>query len=114
MKWKMYLIVYSILLLSIFAGAYLKLIPTGIKIIPFYDSLGHFVLYGIWGYLLAKVFNRQLMISSVGIPIGIGVALSTSIIEEVLQSLSSIRTFSLSDLGWGLMGIVISWLIVKK
>jgi polysaccharide biosynthesis protein VpsQ len=108
MKWKPYLIVYTILLVSIFIGAYLQLIPTEIKAIPAYDSIGHFVLYGIWGYLFIKVFPRKVFGS---ISLGALIIVAIAILEESLQSLSSVRTFSLLDLGWGLLGIFISWLL---
>jgi len=52
-QWKWYLGGYTLLILTIFALAYLKYIPTELNTIPDYDSIGHFVLYGIWGYLFA-------------------------------------------------------------
>lgn len=105
--------IYTLLLLTIFLLAYLDLIPRGLKAIPFYDSLGHFVLYGTWGYLFGKVFSKIIQIGSLNIPVGILIVTFIAIIEECLQSLSSVRTFSLFDLGWGILGIVFAYILLK-
>ncbi len=105
--------IYTSLLLTIFLLAYLGLIPRGLKAIPFYDSLGHFVLYGTWGYLFGKVFSKILQIGSLKIPTGIFIVTIIAITEECLQSLSSVRTFSLFDLGWGILGIFFAYILLK-
>lgn len=107
-KWNVYLSIYTCLLLLIFVFAYLRLIPTELKMVPFYDSIGHFVLYGIWGYLFAKVFDRQIRLNILSIPIGVLITFGIAVVEESLQSLSSVRTFSLYDLGWGVLGIFLA------
>lgn len=115
MRWKTSLILYTLVLLVIFISAYLKLIPTEIKAVPFYDSIGHFVLYGIWGYLFARVFNKNALRSdSWFLPWGILLALTIAIVEESLQSFSAVRTFSLFDLGWGIVGILLALFVVNQ
>jgi hypothetical protein len=114
MKWKVYLASYSLFLTLIFIGAYFNLIPRGLKSVPYYDSLGHLFLYGIWGYLFAKVFPNKIKVFGLSFPIGILVSITIAVIEEFLQLLSSVRTFSLFDLGWGILGILFAWMLVKK
>jgi VanZ family protein len=94
MQWKVLLVIYSAFLLVIFLLAYLGLIPTEIKTVPFYDSIGHFVLYGILGYLSARVFNEPLMVNKLAVQSGILIVIGVVILEEYLQSFSVVRTFS--------------------
>ena len=114
MKWKLSLILYSLFLLVVFIAAYLELVPTEIKLVPFYDSVGHFVFYGIWGYLFAKVFSRKINIRIFVFPLGILLIICIAVLEESLQSLSTIRAFSIFDLGWGIIGILLGWLLLGK
>lgn len=113
MKWKIILFAYTFLLLIIFLLAYLGLIPTEIKFIPFYDSIGHFLLYGTWGYLFGRVFTEMLEIGLLKISMGVFAVYLIAILEECLQPLSSLRTFSLFDLGWGILGIFFAYIILR-
>lgn len=104
---------YTIFILAIFTLAYMGLIPLEISKIPFYDSIGHFVLYGLWAYFAGMAFSKKIFIG-VSVPKGILIVLLIAILEESLQSLSSIRTFSLSDMYWGFIGIAVAFLVTKK
>lgn len=86
--------------------AYSNGIPKQISIIPYYDLIGHFFLYGIWGYLAHRALNR---IERFGMPIGPAIIAFITIAEELLQQLSENRTSSLSDLLFSLAGV---WLAV--
>lgn len=114
MKWKFFLFIYTSLFFLIFISAYLGLIPTEIKNIPFYDSIGHFVLYGILGYLSGKVFTKVFKIGIFKVHISIVLVAIIAILEECLQLLSPLRTFSIFDLGWGLLGIFIASIALNK
>ena len=115
MKWKNYFAVYTLFLLTIFVLAYMGHIPTKLNLIPFYDSIGHFVLYGTWGFLFAMAFSRPLAwVGKFAIQKGIFLVVPVAVVEECLQSLSPTRTFSLFDLGWGLLGITFAWLLANR
>jgi len=103
-----FFIIYTCFIVLVSVLAYLNIIPTQQIRIPYYDYIGHFILYGIWAYLFAWVLPKKaISISTFYIPWGIVVVMVITIIEECLQSLSTVRTFSLNDLGFSLMGIVV-------
>lgn|SRR5574343_1407732 len=109
---KTYLAIYTTLILTIFALAYLGLIPAEIKYFPYYDSIGHFVLYGMWGYLAGRAFSKNIS-ADIGIPTGLVVISIIAILEEFTQSFSAIRTFSFLDLTWGFLGILTATFLIK-
>jgi len=114
MKWSFVLIIYTFILLSIFALAYCGYIPTQLNAIPYYDSIGHFVLYGLWGFLFAKTFEKPILTKNgFTVPLGILIIIMIAVIEEALQSLSPLRSFSLFDFLWGFTGILIACLIIN-
>jgi VanZ family protein len=105
--------VYTSLIVAIFLLAYKGLIPVEIGLFPYYDSIGHFVLYGTWGYLAGRAFNKNINYC-IKIPKGLLAILVVSILEELAQSFSGLRTFSLIDLFSGVFGICLSYAIIKK
>lgn len=114
MKTKIHLGLYTIVLLIIFLMAYLRYIPTEIFFFPFFDSLGHFVLYGFWGYFFARAFSTTIaFIGRIEIQRGILLVIPIAIIEESLQSLSAFRTFSFFDMAWGVFGIFVACLVMN-
>lgn len=115
MKPKVHLVIYTSLLLSVFILAYFGLIPTELFFLPFFDSLGHFVLYGTWGYLCARVFtNSILTFGSFKIPAGILIITIIAVVEESFQAFFPLRTFSFFDMGWGILGIIVANYIFNK
>lgn len=99
---------YTLFLIFVSVLAYLNIIPTQQIKIPYYDYIGHFVLYGIWAYLFALVLPQRLFsILKFYIPTGILIVTGITIIEECLQSFSAVRSFSLIDLGCSLTGIAV-------
>lgn len=111
MKWVAF-ILFTLFIIIISVLAYLGLLPTTIDAIPYYDSIGHFLLYGFWGYLFALVIPKSIIPrSGFIIPLGIVLASCVAIVEECFQSLSPIRTFSLTDLGCGLLGISLACVV---
>ena len=111
---KMQLLTYSTLKGIIIVSAYFGLIPTRLHDIPFYDSAGHFVLYGFWGYFFGNAFDRPIAsVANFQIPSGIIVTVIIAAIEEFLQQLSPMRSFSVADLGFGLLGIALACVILN-
>lgn len=87
--------------------AYNRLIPTEISAIPFYDSIGHFVLFGTLGLIAHYALGRRrIPVFGRNVPIGPTLAISYAFIDESLQLFSANRTFDISDLFWGVFGIL--------
>ncbi len=86
--------------------AYNKWIPREIEVIPFYDSIGHFVLFGFLGLAAHYAFEqRRVLIFGMSVPLGPTLAVVYAFLDESLQVLSVNRTFDLSDLFFGVLGI---------
>jgi len=112
---KFVFIIYTLFIVLVSVLAYLNIIPTKQITIPYYDLIGHFILYGIWGYLFAIVFHKPCISSNKFIlPRGIVLVSVITIVEECLQSLSTVRTFSLLDLGCSMLGITIALIIFNR
>ena len=82
--------------------AYANGIPSFIAAIPYYDKVGHFLLYGLLGYLFYRTSGRKFVW---GMPATIVIFSIFTIMEEFMQILSANRTFSGEDLMFGLLGI---------
>jgi hypothetical protein len=87
--------------------AYFLLIPTQLKSIPYYDSIGHFMLFGILAFSLDQALKgRMIRIMGVTLPIGSTIIAVYAIIDESLQYYSTVRTFDPRDLACSLLGIM--------
>ncbi len=92
--------------------AYLQILPTQYKHIPYYDSIGHFMLFGILGYLVHIACNRKhVTLFGFALPVAPVLVICYAIVDEVLQIFSSVRTFDLHDLGFGILGIASFYII---
>jgi uncharacterized membrane protein YoaT (DUF817 family) len=98
------------LVLFVFAAsslAYVNLIPSGIKHIPFHDSIGHFILFGLLGLIAELAFQRRkTLVFGRLIPLGASIILAYAFVDEVLQIFSDNRTFDTGDLFSGILGII--------
>lgn len=105
LTWTLILFVVFLVVMSVLA--YNQLIPTDIKTLPFYDSIGHFFLFGLLGLIAHYTFERR-RVPLFGriVPLGPTLAISYAFIDESLQVFSDYRTFDLVDLFWGVMGIL--------
>ena len=101
----------SVSIAIILYAAYLGGIPSFIGAIPYYDKIGHFVLYGMLSYVFWRVTNRKTVSK---IPLSPTIITALTIAEELLQGLSSNRTASYSDLIFSLAGVWIIVLIDKR
>lgn len=59
--WVLGFILYFVILLTIFVFAYLGIVPVKISAIPFYDTIGHFILLGIASYLGHKALGNRMI-----------------------------------------------------
>lgn len=105
--WALATIIYTGGIGVILYLAYTRGIPSEIAYIPYYDIIGHFVLYGIWAYLADRSLNSHRIkeLSTAALILS-----AITILEEYLQNFSLNRTFSLVDLAFSLAGI---WLAVN-
>lgn len=96
LSWKRCFVVFTLVLAIIFFLAYVDKIPREIKAIPYYDLIGHFILFGLLAFLLQRTLEQRKKRTSIlftGLLIG-----SFAILEEFAQSMSFYRTFALTDL----------------
>ncbi len=114
-RWIYSAISAMIFLMLVSILAYLKFIPTEIKSIPYYDSIGHFILFGIFGFLAEMAFDgRKYKLFGLHFPLGATIVGLYATIDETLQIFSRNRTFDLHDLGFGLLGIAVAYWLSKK
>lgn len=109
--------IYFVVLLTIIGLAYLGILPVKLAAIPFYDTLGHFILLGTASYLGHKALEGQ-MIKVWRCPLTLPLApiLVTifAIVDESLQALSPLRTSSLSDMTANLVGIWVFYCLAAR
>lgn len=108
-------IIYTATLIFIGWSAYTDNLPAYLDAIPYYDTAGHFIIYGVATYLGQRIFQRSfLKLGWLQIPLfPLGFALLT-VIEEGLQSLSPVRTFSLLDLVMSIAGLSVGYYLARS
>jgi len=105
-RWLLVAVFFLLLILGATILAYLKLVPTEIKNIPYYDSIGHFLLFGMLALSLDHALKRKMFhFNHFSFPIASFVVGLYAIIDESLQAFSNVRTIELSDLLFGFLGI---------
>ncbi len=98
----------------VFLGAYVGLMPTELKYVPYYDLIGHLALCGIWGYLLVVAFRKELLrVGRAALPMGLFIVVVIASVAEAAQSLSPIRTASFSGLACGLAGVACTFVLYR-
>lgn len=100
--WTLIAILCGVGLFVILFSAYLNGIPSFISIVPYYDKVGHFFLFGICGYTFHRASKRKYVAI---FPMAITLFTVFTVLEEYLQTFSNNRTFSLTDLFFSLLGI---------
>lgn len=106
-RWAIAFCLYMGILALISVSAYASRIPAQITQIPLYDTIGHFILFGIAGYLSHQTLSQhRFRVGSWAIPTGPLLIAILVVCDEMLQSLSPARTASLSDLISNWLGII--------
>ena len=107
--WTIACVLYLALLLAIVIIADLGKIPVDLlSPIPHYDTIAHFLLYGIASFLSHRATNRRaIAIFRIPIPLGPFLFALVTVAEEFLQQILRHRTFSWLDLGASLLGIIL-------
>lgn len=99
---------YFLVLLTIIGLAYWGILPVKVSAIPFYDTIGHFILLGSASYLGHKALGGQMItiwLFPFALPLAPLIISVFAAIDESLQALSPLRTSSLSDMTANLVGI---------
>lgn len=96
-------------------GAYTGHIPTQIYWLPYYDTVMHFLLVGVFGGLLDGALAHRAIVRVPFVPrVGPGIAMVLAGTEEYLQRLSPRRSSNWSDLAANFTGILVcSWLLKR-
>jgi VanZ family protein len=113
-KTKILALLFLLFILLIIVGAdngslasYLR----GIYDFPGGDKIGHFVLYGIMAFLLARAFPQPLRFGCIAIPLAVLALLVFAALEEYSQKFFSTRTSDIVDFAFTFVGIATgTWL----
>src|SRR5687768_285125 len=90
---------YLVVIVTISASAYLRLIPGYIFTIPFYDTGMHFFLLGGASYLCHRALGgRRVALAKRRVPLGPLVVGAVSVADECAQALVPWRSFSGLDM----------------
>lgn len=118
MKTKIAALLFLLFIILIIIGAdngslasYLR----GIYDFPGGDKIGHFGLYGIMAFLLARAFPRPLRLGQFSAPITVIALLIFAALEEYTQRFFPTRTSDIVDFTFSFIGIVTgTWLAARK
>lgn len=105
---------YGSLFLLILWGAYTNNLPLDLlKTIPYYDKIGHLVLYAMASYLGHRVLNRRHFKGRRWLPtfpVLFGLVMTA---EEMVQGISPYRTLDSWDLICSLSGVVLGYVLAQ-
>ncbi len=94
--------------------AYLGLLPLYLLTWPYADKVLHLILVGALAFWLNLWMpNWQLQMRNIRLPVAIVLPFAVAAIEEVMQSLSPIRTLDLGDLASDLVGLFVFYLLSR-
>ncbi len=116
-KWVIAFAIYCLILLTIIALAYLGIVPVKVGGIPFYDTIGHFILLGSASFLGYKALGGKL--TKIGcfpfalplVPIFLSIFAA---VDETLQAFSPLRSSSWSDMTANLVGIWLFYYLAAR
>ncbi|MEM8640887.1 MAG: hypothetical protein AAGG51_19025 [Cyanobacteria bacterium P01_G01_bin.54] len=108
-------ILYGATLVFIGWSAYTDRLPDYLGLIPHYDVIGHFFLYGMATFLGQVICQQwRLPLAGLKLPIFPFIFTLITLIDEGLQHLSPVRTFSLLDLTMSLLGIIVGYGLAQR
>ena len=118
MKLKILAILFFIFILFIVVGAdngslssYLR----GIYDFPGGDKIGHFTLYGVMAFLLARAFPKPLQLGRLSMPMAVIALIVFAALEEYSQKFFPTRTSDIVDFAFSLLGILTgAWLASRR
>ncbi len=108
---RFWIIAFALMLLFIVAvtiGADMRIIPTRVRGIPFFDKLGHFFLYGILAFLLHLALQPHAWrIARIAVPLAVFIVGFLCIVDETQQFFVGTRAADLSDFAADMAGIIV-------
>ena len=105
---------YVAILITISVLAYNHKIPAIITKIPYYDIIGHFLLFGIAALLANRALKRKVIkIFIIFVPLGPAIITLIVFTEEFLQRFSQYRSSSYTDLIADICGILFFYYLDK-
>lgn len=106
---------YGALFLLILWAAYTNNLPLDLlDKIPYYDKIGHVVLYAMASYLGHRILNRRHFRGMRYLPIFpvlFGLVMTA---EEIVQGISPYRTLDALDLVCSLSGVVVGYILAQR
>lgn len=108
-------VVYASLFLITLVTAYTGNLPTHLlNQIPYYDKIGHVVLYCIASYLGHQFFKgRHLTLNRLSLPLWPSLFGIFTITEEIIQGLSPNRTLDGLDMVCSIVGVVAGYALAE-
>ncbi len=103
-------LLFLLFILLVIVAADLNAIPPFVRALyrfPNGDLVGHFTLYGILAWLLARAFPQRLRIERYRLPTVSLALLVFATLEEVSQSFIAARTASWADFACSTLGILV-------
>lgn len=113
LKWLacFYAILFGLLLVLAYTGN----LPSQLAVIPYYDKVGHVILYGVAAYLGHRVLHRfTLRFGCYRLPLWILVFSGWTLAEEGAQFFAPTRSLDALDLVCSVFGIVIGYWLARK
>jgi polysaccharide biosynthesis protein VpsQ len=112
--WRWLAVGFLLFMLAVAVAADMGILPLFIRKLyrfPGGDWAGHFVLYGILAWLSAHVILRRVNLFGLKLPLSALLVFLLAALEELSQFWFPLRTPSLYDLAFGLLGIILgTWL----
>lgn len=100
-------VLMGLFILAVSIGADLHLLPLQLIAFPYYDKLGHFVLYGVLGmFLHLALRSRALTIRRLHIPIAWLIVAGLAMLDELQQSFMPGRSIDATDFAADLLGVL--------
>lgn len=105
---------YGSVFLLILWAAYTNNLPLDLLgKIPYYDKIGHVVLYAIASYLGHRVLNKRHFKGRRWLPVFPVLFALVMTAEEIVQGLSPYRTLDSLDLVCSLSGVVLGYILAQ-
>ena len=113
--WRILAALYATTFLAILLLAYTGNLPPQFSQIPYYDKIGHVVLYGVAVYLGHRVFGyRRMTVLAIALPLFPILFAIGTVTEELLQVFSPNRTLDALDLVASFCGIALGYWLAEK
>jgi VanZ family protein len=117
-SWRWLTFGFLLLMLAVAVAADLDLIPIPLRDLyrfPGGDWVGHFGLYGILAFLAVRAFPDRANLFGQALPLAALLVFLMAVLEELSQFWFPVRTPSLPDLSFGLLGIVLgTWFAGRR